>query len=75
MATKSVQRKSTLKIDGLELLDKKMYEMDETLKSVLAKAAKAGADIIRDEAKRLAPVGKTGNLKRAIISQITWEKT
>lgn len=39
-------------------------------KPELAVAAGKGADIIADEARRLAPEGPTGNLKRGIVARV-----
>ncbi len=63
----------TIKVDGIEGLEKNLNNIQDKISAVLAPAAKAGADIIRDEARRRAPI-MTGNLRRGIISQITWDK-
>lgn len=74
MATKTVYKNSRFKVDGIDALTKNIQKVQDKLGDVLAPAALAGADIIRDEARRRAPF-KTGALRRGIISQITWQKS
>lgn len=63
----------TIKVDGIEGLEKNINNVQDKIAAALAPAALAGADIIRDEARRRAPF-KTGALKKGIISKITWAK-
>jgi len=62
-----------IEIKGLKAIMDKCEDVDKAVRSVLGDAVLAGADIIRDDAKRRAPV-HTGNLRKGIISHITWHK-
>lgn len=65
--------KTSVKIDGIQELLRNCREVDQAVRDVLGEAVKAGADIVRDEARRRAPY-KTGALHRGIKSEITWDK-
>lgn len=63
----------TIKIDGLQQLMAKSEAVNRSVRSVLGPAVKAGADIIQDDAQRRARE-KSGDLKKGIVSRITWDK-
>jgi HK97 gp10 family phage protein len=53
-------------IEGLDEVMRMFKEVGKVSQKVITKAAKSGAKIVRDDAKREAPVD-TGDLKRGII--------
>ena len=57
----------SVKIEGLKELQEAMNQLPlEIQKRPLRSAVSAGAKVIVDEAKRLAPQGETGNLRKAL---------
>lgn len=68
-----ITKTSRVRIEGIEEMMKNSKAITKASMDVLGKAALAGADIIRDDARSRAPQ-KSGNLKRGIISAITWER-
>jgi len=58
---------SSLKITGIDELQKALRALPEKIAArAVVNALRAGARVVRDEAKRLVPEGKTGELKRGI---------
>lgn len=59
-----------LEVQGLREINDTLTKLPQRMaKRVVRNAMNAGARIIRDRAKALAPVGKTGALKRNIVSK------
>ena len=61
----------TIEIKGLDTLKKRLYEFSDKLgDKVVLDSLKRGATLIRDEARRNAPV-RTGRLKKAIVVKLS----
>ncbi len=66
--------KMELRLEGGPLLAKKLMEIDSRLRRKhLIAAVRAGARILRDEARARAPV-RTGTLRKSIVARLTRRK-
>ena len=65
--------KISAEIEGIEKLKKNFVVIDQGIKNVLGKATKAGADVIRDDAKKRIH-NINGDLERGVVSVSTWDK-
>lgn len=61
----------TIEITGLDKLQRKLRELPLRVQNaVLRKGLRAAANVVRDEARRRAPV-RTGNLRRNIATSVS----
>jgi HK97 gp10 family phage protein len=58
----------SIQVDGLRKLQSELRSLDRQLPKELRKINKDAADILRDEARRLAPIGPTERLRASIRS-------
>ena len=68
-----VNTRTRVDISGIEQLNKKAGKLKENLYDILADAALAGADIVREDASDRARK-KSGEMANGIISKVTWDK-
>lgn len=58
---------ATTKLEGMEKLSRKMFEMDEVLKQVSRETAREQGEMLADRIRANIPTGPTGNLKRSVV--------
>jgi len=58
---------ATTKLEGMEKLSRKMFEMDELLRNVGRETAKEQGEMLADRIRANIPTGPTGNLRRSVV--------
>jgi hypothetical protein len=61
--------KNAIQVENLKQLQRALSKADKDMAKELRKLNKSAADVVKDDAKKYAPIGSSGNLAKSVTSQ------